>query len=464
MALTKLINEGYLKKVSEAAIVEISKDREQFDVIYKLVYEYVKGVDTRSTIYISDKYAIMEAQNDLLAIYEKQLILYTSNPFLHSIVLANTIHEKTRNKYVKLKTIKEHEEFAIDYQGRQLISVFKLDNYKTTTHKLISAQVINGLNYFPAEIEIIDIYHQLYLMNEYSNNVSNEEKLYNQVIKRRECNMIGGFDKNGKIDEIGGFDKNGKIDEIGGFDKNGKIDEIGGFDKGNCREARKEITEHIKITLVKDFIRKKENSNKFIVLGVWAYNWMLHGNEICANREKLQIMSILTPDEVLKTIRNYVNDILQANITMREQDLYIPKDFRTMRYTFYMTSKTKHGIVDKPFMDLFNCANFEIIPYDIKDGLQIANKWVLLRFMFIDVWIIRFIKNIGLLDANVLDQKLTFMWKIIDYFRTLDESTDAAHYTGTFISYDVAKKMDALKQKKFFPPYYPEEAINKYKK
>ena len=129
-----------------------------------------------------------------------------------------------------------------------------------------------------------------------------------------------------------------------------------------------------------------------------------------------------------------------------------------------MTSKTDRGIVDKPFLDLFNCANFEIIPYDVVNGMQIANKWVLLRFMFIDVWIVRFVKSMGFLDGKALEIKLAFMWKIIDHFRTLDESTDADRYMGTSINYDVAKKMDSLKQQKFFQPYYPEESMIKYKK
>ena len=441
MALTALVSDGYLKNVSEVAIVEISKDRGQFDETYKLVYDYCKKYSSHdkiqdkqsSIIYISDKYAIMDAQSDLNAVYERQAVLYTSNPFFHANALANLIHEKTHNKYIKLRTIKEQEEFTIDYQARQLISIFKLDNYRTTTHRLISPHVIDGVNYFPAEIEIIDIYHQLYTMSEYSNNILNEDRLYKQVIHRREHNMIGG-----------------------------SLD---------CKELRKEITEHIKISIVKDLInysKDKHDDNPYVLLGTWAYNWMISGEDICANKDKVQIMSTMNSNEFLKVIRDYVNKILTGNksvtITMKSQDLYIPKDFRTVRYTYYMTSKTHHGTVDKPFLDLFNCANFEVIPYDNINGIQIASKWVLLRFMFIDVWIVRFIKNIGALDEHTLENKLSLMWKIIDYFRSMSESTIKEQYIGTYINYDVAKKMDAMKQNKFYQAYFPEESMRKHKK
>ena len=248
-----------------------------------------------------------------------------------------------------------------------------------------------------------------------------EDLLYKQVVDRKEKNMIGA---------------------------------------GSCKELRKELVEHIKISIVKNFML----SNQHILLGAWAYEWYKSGGDPCANREKVQVMSVLTPDNFLKAIKSYVAEIADANIYMKEQELFIPKDFRTKRFTFYITSKGQHGIIDKPFLDLFNCANFEIIPYNIIHNIFIASKWVLLRFMFIDVWIIRFIKNIGILDQNTLNTKLTAMWNIIDYFKTIDPSTDPSRYLGTYINYDVAKKMEALKQTKYFQPYYPEEYMNKHKK
>jgi hypothetical protein len=424
MALTKLIENGYLKKINDDAIIEISKDREQFNILFDIIHEYCK----QHKIYLSDKYIILDMQNELQAIYEKQIMLYTKNPFLHANNIANIIHEKTRNKYVKLRTIKEQEEFIIDYNARSIITVYNLEKYTTSTHTLISPTVINGINYFPAEIEIIDIYHQLYINADYTNNAMIEDKLYNQVMQRREKNLIGGMQQ------------------------------------VNCKELRKELVEHVKISLVKDFLLHKDQTNKHMLLGTWAYNWYKFGKEICANKEKVQIMSILTPNEVLKAIQNYINEIVDADIYMKEQDLHIPKDFRTKRFTLYMTSKTKHGIVDKPFLDLFNCANFEIIPYDKINGILIAYKWVLLRFMFIDIWIIRFIKNIGLLNQQTLDMKLESMWSIVEYFKTLEDSADVDRYLGIYINYDIAKKMDALQNAKFFQPYFPEEYMLKHKK
>ena len=91
MALTKLIENGYLKKINDDAIIEISKDREQFNILFDIIHEYCK----QHKIYLSDKYIILDTQNELQAIYEKQIMLYTKNPFLHANNIANIIHEKT---------------------------------------------------------------------------------------------------------------------------------------------------------------------------------------------------------------------------------------------------------------------------------------------------------------------------------------------------------------------------------
>jgi hypothetical protein len=150
---------------------------------------------------------------------------------------------------------------------------------------------------------------------------------------------------------------------------------------------------------------------------------------------------------------------------MREQELHIPKDYRTTRYTYYLSIQSEKGAVEKPFLDLFNSAEFEIIPCRIVDGLNIGHKFVILRFLFIDLWIIRVIKNLGLLTTDILNKKIEYIWGLIEYFRIAPHACKGFKYIGKSIDYVIGKRMFNLKQNRF-PAYRPHRYLlenNKYK-
>lgn len=417
MALSTLLSVDFLSDVQNEGLTTIKADRNKYKPIWKAIERYCGT----NKIIISDKYVLTDKQDELVPIYEKNYKIYTSNPFRHANNLVNLIHQTMTNsqdrKFTRLKTIIEKEEFVIEYDMRQVAFIYKLQKHKTTEpNDIIKPIDIKGVLYMPAEIELIDIYHNLYKMQNCEEMEKMEKVLYEQVRKRKEEGIIGGQ---------------------------------------SCKDLKKEFLEAMKISIVKDWLPKKENT---ILVGAWAHDWIVYGKDkLCANIEKVQLISEIKPDDMLSQLQLYVGKLASnASISMREQELHIPKDFRTSRYTYYLQIKSAMNIIEKPFLDLFNSADFEIIPYKNINGINLGQQWVLLRFLFIDLWIIRVIKTLGLLSEDILNKKLIYLWRIIEFFRSDMELTEFGEFIGIYRDYSIDKKIQGLSQTKKYYPYYPD--------
>lgn len=425
MSLASLVKTDFLQDAKEQAFEVILKDRNR----YKLVWETIEKYCASHKLIISSIYVLLDASSSLQAQFDKSYKIYTSNPFRHANALTNAIHKCMINddirQYTKLRTIIEHEEFIIDYDMRPVAFFYKLQKHKSVEPiDIIKPISIKHVYYMPGEIELIDVYHQLYKMNELDNNMQYEEMLFDQVSKRKEKGILGS----------------------------------------NCKDLKKQMLEVVKIDLCLNWLMS--TGKKQILIGAWAHDWIVLGRDkLCTNIEKIQIISDMDQNEVLNSLNKYLaltNTRFVA--TMREQELHIPKDFRTSRYTYYVNVESEKGIVEKPFLDLFNSANFEVIPYYTINKMNIGYKYVILRFLFIDLWIIRVIKTLGLLTNEVLNKKLLYIWDLISYFRQLDTFSEW-NFIGTSIDAVVDRKINTLNDKLYYP-YYPEiykKIHNKYR-
>lgn len=462
--LSNLVKTGFVTNLQQKALDEIKKDRDKFALVWDTIETYCR----QHKIIISDKYALVGEQDTLPSIYEKNYKLYTQDPFKHANILTNLIHKNTNNKYIRLKTIYEHEELAIEYDLRIVCIIYKMQR---SAMEIVIPEKIDGNHYLSPEIEIIDVYKDLYTMNNSKQALEFEEKLFKKVLERKEKGVFGG----------------------------------------NCKDLRKQLIESIKVALIKDWLRKtktggnknnkysndnKYNSNKYnnnkynnnnnkngykefidessidnplqnnkyVLLGSWARNWIKQGDALCADVEKIQMVGLCTPEQLRHELQTYISEIHDVKVSFKEQELHIPKDFRTNRYTFYMKFQDERGTVEKPFLDLFNSANFELVPYYIINGIAIAHKYFLLRFLFIDLWIVRLIRQLGLLTSDILDRKIQYLWSVIEYFRN-EKQEGEPQFMGRYRDFNIDKKLDRLGVKIPYP-YYPEiyfESNKKYR-
>lgn len=416
-AFKPLLATNFIEEIYQDSYARVKADRMQFLSVYDLVNEYCK----KNKLIISAAYKLIGEENCLDAIVDFDYKIYSSNPLHHANSLTNALHEArtTTTPYIKLKTVRENREFVIEYDTRPLIKVYKLQKYHDREpHDIIIPTEIDGLYYIPSEIELIDIYHEMYRNQDFEKNLRMAHLLFKQVSERKERGILGG-----------------------------KC-----MPKSNAREVS-----FVKNKIFYEWIPKQKD--QVLLLGAWLFD-LLSGRVDKANRddalceishEKIQIMHADKPAaEVFASVRHFVNSYLPAaEVEMREQELHIPKDSRTSRYTFYINKK--------PFMDLFNNLEFEIIPYHAHGKYYVVHKWVALRFLFVDLWIVRVIKSMDLLSAENLSKKLAQLWEAILFFKERDDPP-YKDFLGTHIDRDVSKKIANLKEKMFMP-YYPELAM-----
>jgi hypothetical protein len=423
MSLSSILEKGFLDDIKERALVVIKKEREQFNPVWETIKKYCE----KNKLIISNKYVILGKENIAENIHKKEYNIYTSKPFKHANNLANEIHKNNNEDpdciYMRMRTITENETFAVDYNLRQVAIIHKIQSrQRGEPTQLIKPVSINKLLYMPSEIELIDIYHTLYDPSRYDETeeaMMFEKLLFKRVAERKEKGIIGG---------------------------------------SICKDLKKQRIEALKIGIVSEWMPNKSN---LILIGPWAYDWIRTPKELCANIEKIQIISDWTAEEMKVQLQRYVHTITKFTITYREQELDIPKDARTKRYTFYIQCNTDRGIVEKPFMDLFPIAVFEIIPYNKIEGVLIGDRNVILRFLFIDMWVIRVIQSLGILSKDILNKKITYLWELIDFFRMRD-GQKCVDFIGTHRDAIIDKKMTNLKGNSHYP-YYPSMFYNKQK-
>jgi hypothetical protein len=409
MSFSNILKSEFINNTLQKANTLIEEDRKKYMKIWEITNKYCKD----NNLILSNKNKLFGIKN-----IDEQYNIYTTDVFIHAVNLTNELHKNIEEKLINLNTIKSHEELCIYIDSRPLINLFILKKYPNINiMKIIYPVKINDLYYFPPEIEIIDLYNDLYnpsKFSEWEKIILNEEsKLFNLILERKKEGIYGASE---------------------------------------CKILRKELVEILKI----DIIQKVLNDKNIIIIGIWANNIIHKGLlNICADEEKIQIITNKTPDDIIDMIQSKID--IKHKIIAKTQDLNIPKDFRTNRVTLYLQIKTNKGTIDKPFLDIFNSTTFELIPYYQLDNINIGSKYVLIKFLFIDLWIVRIVEKLGYLDKKITNEKINRLLGLIQKFRN---STDPLiKYQGLFRDYSIDKKIFNMQNSLFKPKYIPEKYL-----
>jgi predicted RNA methylase len=403
----------------------ISKDRNEHIVICK---DILSQLVNENDILVSDIKKITDPSSEI-EVGRDGLLLYSKKPYLWTLNMANVLHAKGYI-LIKMKTVIPNEKLVLEYDSRHVATVFLLkQHHKITCKSLISPVQIDKINFLPHESEIIKIYRMMYSPTQYDN--------WPQLIELEKLVMSHIEDRVNK-----------KI--IGG--KN---------DCDDCNVVRKVNVKYLRKMLLK-FI-----SDKYVLVGHCAVSITNTDNDCFG--EKLQI---ITHEEVEATIHKII-DVLKnytdRKLAFKKQKLYLLDDFRSSRYTIYVCYSIGNKTVEKPIMDIFNSGQFELIPYANatyqNTKYMIGNPYVLLRFLMIDMWIIRIICKLGLIQQQQLFQKIKKIMKHVKMIRSgkwINEKF-GLQYIGNYQDPSVAQKIKNMQTGMCYP-YYPEKFKNEMKK
>jgi hypothetical protein len=411
-----LLNSNFYQITEEKAIGRVEKLDYKYKKFYEDVEEYCKGKD----IIISNLNKLLNIPKELKFRYN----LYCEQPFRHARDIADFLYSKGC-KYVKMKTIITYEEFDIEYSFLVLVKIYSLRLMRgISLETLISPVKLDSILYMPPEIEIIEIYKRLYLPNfhaEWKNLLMKEELLYNLIKKRVERGIIAGEDK---------------------------------------KEREDVNIETLKYLILTGFVSR----SNFVLIGEWAVNisdYVVSGGQlgIKYSQEKIQLISQNNINDNINALTIFLRGYTDYQISARQHDLHIT-DFRIRRYTVYINIPHEK-YPEIPFLDIFNCGNFELIPYrEINVAnqylFQIGNAFVLLRFLMIDLWTLKIVKRLNQISESSFRRKSKRIMFSVEYIKrsNIMEDIFGETYAGIDVDYEISKKKEYIGEKKH-KPYYP---------
>lgn len=461
-----LANKDYFVNLETNALKCIEKDRKQLSVIYETIESFIKDnsfIISQPEFLYEDKFNLAELGT---------VTIFCENIFRHSNKLINKISEaleaheeklpesekqnplsiNASARWLTLKTAVAHEEINIFYDGR-LIVVFKaISKYKSIDIFKMLMPVKSKTGFFtksellllPPELELMDIYHKLYSPDkaeEWEDLLKSEFHLFENLMQRTKI-IIGG--------------------------------------QADCTRNIITNIETIKKLIVLDFIRNQPT----VLIGDWAIKLAEFGETGKAftdTYEKVQLIIDCPIEEFNELLENFLKTLSPYKPTFREEKLHIISDGRLKKYTFYISGvcSVSGQKFERPFLDVFNSGTYELIPYRLSSefvkkeldeypkDIKVGSPYVLCRFFLLDIWILRVIKNLGLITPAILETKIVKLFnlmKTIKKSNILSLSFQHNNYLGKYQSLFIYQK-NKLSEAKFPPyaPYYWKKANGSYR-
>jgi hypothetical protein len=278
--------------------------------------------------------------------------LYCANTFENAKALVellyNTKNNHVDNQTISLQTNIKHREFTISIEARFLFKVYILDKYRDVVlEDIMEPSLVRGwfgsqVKVFSPSIVLIGLYQTLYSPSkckQWQESYDIESKIYSHTIEK-----IGGFDRSVSDDIL-----------------------------------LRTLIKDTRVVLIGDFAAAK--------LGV-------------GTGSRLQILTAIPLEELSamtsRVLSNEKNQLRRVKVT-HERTIYVkynlclPSDFQITKHTMYAVVNGEQV----PLYDVFNSPTYELVPYTTVDKIQIGAPYVLLRFIFIDIWIVKLIIGLG---------------------------------------------------------------------
>lgn len=463
----------------------IYNERLRYNNIYNLIEEYISKHAKSSDINNRDSRIIIGGSMgvNLLIGRERtyrdfQYILYTESSLIHANDLTNSIaaciatlandlkYNDIKHIIVKLKSSIPDIKYDIYVDNRPMITIYTLKSDPVKTYNLLE----------PVEVKSFDGKRKLLVLSP-------------------ETHLLDIYKTLSSPAEVGLWEES-LIDEEHLFKLlKGRL-EILGASEGESEITKIERTK-VENALLEHFIIGNSN---VILLGEHAFKFIAaldskyaFGN-IQMTSNVINILSSLTLEECLITIKKIVKKTLGRDIPViaQSRSTNIMQDFRLIRTTIKMGADNEQ----KEIMYIYNSAFFDLIPYNTlkkavvgaENGsgiIQIANPFVLMRFLLIDLWMIRWVREMGKINDffakkrtyNILSLILGLRHAMIDHNKNnlaisddlyANEDTplnvfQRKRYLGIYVDEMITIRMKQQHLDKRFADYYPQEYYSKNK-
>jgi Methylase involved in ubiquinone/menaquinone biosynthesis len=346
----------------------------------------------------------------------------------HELAEVHSPHIPART--VALQTNIRHREFTIFVEARILFKIYALRPHKDISLIDLMGPVTRG-GYFtgvsikciPEEIQLMDIYRNLYTPAKnalWEQELESEQKLYETI-------------------------RGVLVDKV--------AQKIRGASEPKLFDPTPELL-------------KLAAEHGWVVVGDFALSKL----GFTQSPKRLQLICSEIPSEIARIVGRRCKGTAVQTV---QHNLNIPSDFQITKHTLYISN----GQVRVPAADIYNCTAFEMIPFvevelDTKmptavrtakakaPKLRIGNPWVLLRFLFMDIWVLKLILNSDVRGQAFIHGRIrelvSMSEKVRDAaYKDLPATFQLNNYGGQYISETVAKKRIIKERGERFPMYYP---------
>lgn len=393
----------------DQAVAAAIKERLQFEPLYNIIEEYLARFSKKLPLGRDTSIMLGGSMGvDLIMQRERSLEdfsyeLYTESAFQHANDLTNELaaylgaHKVSFIPLVYLKTGIPDQRYLIYVDNRILVTFLSLrgqqgmvvyDLIKPLQVKTYAGHTCACLS---AEIYLFDIYRTLYSparAEDWESALVEESKLF-RLLKRR----IG---------------KAASSSTHGADDTN---------EGGSSEAVSMELRRKIEAALFRDFIT---NNEQIILLGE-------HVLALFTKQEKntniIQALSARELDLDLVAISKIIRsaDASLANVPVKHvhRDIPIMQDFRLRRTTI----KIGEEGAQKEVMYLYNSLRYDIMPFyrlhnktNATQFVQVGNPFVILRFLLIDFWMVRWVLALGGIDEGYAQKRMeSIITRILGY-------------------------------------------------
>lgn len=419
--------------------------------------------------------------------------LFTTSAFKKAKRLTDLMYDIDKNIVISLDTIIMNREYRLNIDTRTLFSIYSLDHPKHDLQSAIKTELIKGyftdykLRIVGPRLFLTDTYRKLY--SPYPFDVDNYLKY--PILYEREKKMFsmlnfddsksGGFDDptDDPTDDTieGGIEIFNKISYehkllLGTINSKGSEDHVGGYDYDDYPDydlsesnddseyilgGAKSVPDDWKQVFEEFIIKNMISNSDYVIIGDMAMNISIKSSK------RLQIISPEDIDKIIEKIKSLLSSEVKYNaidVTYNKHDPNIPFDFRLKKYVVHITNDLGDKI---SIMDVFNSSQYELIPYEQHGDVKIGSPWVLIRFKFIDLWMMDLIERLNQDVGNFSSRRINDIKKQIIEMRAVIEDymeTDqkklfkTSPYIGVYTNEFIAKKK-LLKTGFQLPKYYP---------
>lgn len=452
--------------VSDKMEKHVYDERLQYNDIYNTIEDFIVKANSTQSLKRDTRIIIGGSMGiNLLLERERtfrdfQYILYTENSLVHVNSLTNEIAKiiatNSKTWIVKMKSSIPDVKYEIYVDNRPMVTVYTLKSDPVKTYDLIEPMTVKSFDgkkqliVLSPEMYLLDVYRTLYSPSDvgmWEDTLIDEQHLFELLQKR--LSILGGAN--------------------------------------DLTSDRSKIENAILEHYVCD-------DDRVVLVGEHAFK-VLANNGALPTLKNMQmssnviyVLSSMSEEESFNKIKDIVRKATGRDIpvTKNTKSSNVMQDFRLQRTTIKIGAENDQ----KEIMYIYNSPSFDLIPFNtVKNNtgktIQVGNPFVLMRFLLIDLWVIRWVREMKKVNEFFAKKRISNILHLIVVLRTAIADSSDKHigikdeffasedkplnvfqrnrYIGVYVDEGISMRQKMMNQDKRYFDYFPQSFYLKNK-